>query len=73
MMGFALTACSPESFDGANGSLPSISEFEDCFNVSVDQSTNIATFTFTGAKGVTPYWIVDGDLLNTGARKATTR
>ena len=43
MMGFALTACSPESFDGANGNLPSISEFEDCFNVSVDQSTNIAT------------------------------
>jgi len=64
MMGFALTACSPESFDGANGNLPSISEFEDCFNVSVDQSTNIATFTFTGAKGVTPYWIVDGDTEN---------
>jgi hypothetical protein len=58
------TACSPESFDGANGSQPSISDYEDCFNVSVDQSTNTATFTFTGAKGVTPYWIVDGDTEN---------
>lgn len=59
--GLTMTACSPESYDGADGNLPSIADYADNFSVSVDQSTNTATMTFVEAPGVTPVWIVDGE------------
>jgi hypothetical protein len=56
----AFAACSPESFDGANGNLPLASDYDGNFGVTVDQETNTANFTFTSAQGVTPIWIIDG-------------
>ena len=57
---FAMTACSPEDFTGANGDIPQASDYADNFKVTVDQSTNYANFEFTSAPGVTPVWIIDG-------------
>lgn len=37
---FAMTACSPEDFTGANGDIPQASDYADNFKVTVDQSTN---------------------------------
>lgn len=59
--GLTMTACSPDSYDGANGNLPSITDYADNFSVTVDQSTNTAIMTFKEAPGVTPVWIVDGE------------
>ncbi len=58
--GFAMTACSPEEFTGANGNIPQASEYADNFKVTVDQATNYAYFEFTSAPGITPVWIIDG-------------
>ncbi len=58
--GFAITACSPEEFSGANGNIPQASDYADNFKVTVDQTTNYANFEFTSAPGVTPVWIIDG-------------
>ena len=59
--GLAFVSCSPEEFAGADGNLPTVSDYADKFNVTVDQSTNTAYFTFTATPGVTPYWIIDGE------------
>ena len=58
--GFAITACSPEEFDGANGNIPQLSDYTDNFKVTVNQETNYATFEFISAPGVSPVWIIDG-------------
>jgi len=58
--GFAMTACSPEDFKGANGNIPQASDYADNFKVTVDQATNYANFEFTSAPGITPVWIIDG-------------
>ncbi|TWV11324.1 hypothetical protein FQ707_10985 [Bacteroidaceae bacterium HV4-6-C5C] len=58
--GFAMAACSPEEYTGANGNIPQVSDYSDNFKVSVDQETNNAKFEFTSAPGVTPVWIIDG-------------
>lgn len=57
---FAMTACSPEEFTGANGNIPQVSDYADNFKVTVDQETNYAKFEFTSAPGITPVWIIDG-------------
>lgn len=57
----AFASCSPEEFAGADGNLPTVSDYADNFSVTVDQSINTAYFTFTAAPGVTPYWIIDGE------------
>jgi hypothetical protein len=57
---FAITACSPEEFSGADGNIPQVSEYADNFKVTVDQETNYATFEFISAPGVSPVWIIDG-------------
>lgn len=60
-LGLAVTACSPEEFDGANLSqIPAASDYADKVSYSVDQSTNTATFVFEDTQGVTPVWVVDG-------------
>ncbi len=58
--GLMLSACSAEKFDGANGELPSIANYADNFKIDVDQSTNTANFSFDGAQGITPIWVIDG-------------
>lgn len=58
--GFAMTACSPEEFTGANGNIPQVSDYADNFKVTVDQATNYAHFEFISVPGITPVWIVDG-------------
>lgn len=58
--GLMLSACSAEEFSGANGELPSAAEFADNFKIDVDQETNTANFSFEGAEGVTPVWVIDG-------------
>ena len=63
--GFAMTACSPEEFTGAsvNGA-PKLADYKPV--VSVDQETNIATFSIATndgqvAKGVYPIWTISAD------------
>lgn len=58
--GVAMTACSPDEFEGAKGNIPQVSDFADNFKVSVDQETNYAYFEFISAPKVTPVWILDG-------------
>ena len=58
--GFAMTACSPEEFSGADGNIPQASEFADNFKITVDPATNYANFEFVSAPGVSPVWILDG-------------
>lgn len=60
----AFASCSPEEFAGADGNLPTVSDYADNFSVTVDQSINTAYFTFTAAPGVTPYWIIDGETVS---------
>ncbi len=54
----ALVACSPDEFAGAdpNGA-PSIADAD--YSVTVDQETNIVTFTLNNA-GMYPIWEIDG-------------
>lgn len=59
-VGAAMTACSPEDFTGANGNIPQASDYAENFKVTVDQTTNYASFEFVSAPGVTPVWIIDG-------------
>lgn len=60
IVGLAMTACSPEEYDGANGNIPQALDYADNFKVVVDQTTNYANFEFTSAPGVTPVWVIDG-------------
>ena len=56
----ALTACSPEKFDGPNqGGIPSISNVD--INMTVDQTVNQATFTVANMPAQTyAIWKVTG-------------
>jgi hypothetical protein len=56
-----LAACSPEDYGhlSADG-IPLAANYENNVGVAVDQSTNYATFSFTGAKSIYPVWIIDG-------------
>ncbi len=49
-------ACSPESFDGADGKIPSLEDVDPV--VTVDQNINQVTFSLpSNVKGVMPVWI----------------
>lgn len=62
----AFTACSPDDYSGANSNgIPNVTDYSDNFTISVNQETNVATFSFTGAAGVQPVWIVNGDTYST--------
>ena len=60
----ALTACSPDSFDGAdpNGK-PTVSGTD--FQMTVDQETNQMVATYTPAPGTYPIWILNGTQYST--------
>ena len=62
--GLALTACSPDSFDGAdpNGK-PTVSGTD--FQMTVDQETNQMVATYTPAPGTYPIWILNGTQYST--------
>lgn len=64
LMAFALVSCSPDDFTSPNGVLPNVSDYEDNFEVTVDQETNYAYFTFKSAPGISPVWIIDGKTWN---------
>lgn len=62
LAGFALTACSPEDFNGADGNIPEASNYK--ADVKVDQDANTATFTIVNqdgspATGVYPIWNIN--------------
>ena len=61
----ALTACSPEEFDGPDqGGIPSVSNVD--INMSVDQSVNQATFTVANMPAQTyAVWKVNGNVYST--------
>jgi hypothetical protein len=60
----ALTACSPEKFDGPNqAGIPSISGVD--FNMNIDQSVNQATFTANLPAQTYAVWTVNGDVYST--------
>ena len=59
-----MTACSPESFDGADpNDIPSVSGVD--FNISVDQETNQMIATYTPQAGTYPVWILNGNSYST--------
>ena len=59
-----MTACSPESFDGADpNGLPSVSGVD--FNLSVDQESNQMIATYTPQAGTYPVWILNGSTYST--------
>lgn len=54
----AMTACSPEKFDGADeNGLPNIASAD--YTVTVDQETNMVTFTLN-TPGMYPIWTIEG-------------
>ena len=62
----ALTACSPEEYSNADANrIPNVTDYADNFTITVDQTTNVATFAFKGAQGVQPIWIINGDTYST--------
>ena len=62
--GLALTACSPDEFEGADpNGLPSVSGTD--FQMSVDQETNQMLATYTAAPGIYPIWILNGTQYST--------
>ena len=62
--GALMTACSPESFDGADpNGIPTVSGVD--FNISVDQETNQMIATYTPQAGTYPVWILDGTTYST--------
>ena len=64
MAGVLVTACSPESFDGADpNGIPSVSGVD--FNISVDQETNQMIATYTPQPGTYPVWILNGNTYST--------
>ena len=59
-----MTACSPESFDGADiNGLPQVSGVD--FQMTVDQETNQMVATYTPAAGTYPIWILNGTQYST--------
>lgn len=65
MVAMALTACSPEQFDGPNqAGIPSISNVD--INMNVDQTVNQATFTVANMPAQTyAIWKVNGNTYST--------
>lgn len=60
-----LAACSEEKVIDVNtAAIPLITDYADNFQVTVDQETNNATFTFTG-RDAYPVWIIDGKSYST--------
>lgn len=60
-----LTGCSEEKVYELNAeALPLAADYADMVTITVDQSTNYATFSFNG-KGVYPIWIIDGKTYST--------
>ena len=59
-----VTACSPDSFDGADPNGIPTTEGVD-FSISVDQETNQMIATYTPAQGTYPIWIVNGATYST--------
>ncbi len=56
-----LVACTPDEFDSPNGGARlKAADYAGNVEISVDQSTNNAYFTFRPAAGVTPVWLIDG-------------
>ena len=59
-----MTACSPESFDGADpNGIPEVNGVD--FNISVDQETNQMIATYTPQPGTYPVWILNGNTYST--------
>ncbi len=59
-----MTACSPDSFDGADPyGIPTVSGND--FQMSVDQETNQMVATFNAPTGTYPIWIIDGTSYST--------
>jgi len=59
-----MTACSPESFDGADpNGIPEVNDVD--FNISVDQETNQMIATYTPQPGTYPVWILNGNTYST--------
>ena len=62
--GALMTACSPESFDGADpNGIPTVSGVD--FNISVDQETNQMIATYNPQPGTYPVWILNGNTYST--------
>ena len=62
--GAMMTACSPDSFDGADpNGIPSVSGVD--FNISVDQETNQMIATYTPQPGTYPVWLINGTTYST--------
>lgn len=61
----ALPSCSEDSIYNVNANdVPEAANYAENVVITVDQSTNIATFSFN-AKGVYPVWIIDGKSYST--------
>lgn len=61
----SLSSCSEEKVYELDAlAVPEASNYADMVSVTVDQTTNIATFEFNG-KGVYPVWIIDGKSYST--------
>ena len=62
--GAMMTACSPDSFDGADpNGIPTMDGVD--FNISVDQETNQMVATYTPQSGTYPVWILNGSTYST--------
>ena len=70
MVAMALTACSPETFDGPDqNGLPSITGVS--INKNIDQSVNEATFTVGNLpQGTYPIWKINGTTYSTLSKVA---
>ena len=60
----AMTACSPDSFDGADPNGRPTGEGVD-FQITVDQETNQMVASYTAKAGTYPVWILDGTTYST--------
>ena len=59
-----LTACSPDSFEGADpNGIPTVSGVD--FNINVDQETNQMIANYTPEPGTYPIWILNGTSYST--------
>jgi hypothetical protein len=59
LAGLTMTACSPESFDGADpNKIPTMDGVD--FQMNVDQETNQMIATYTPQAGTYPIWILNG-------------
>jgi len=64
LAGLTMTACSPESFEGADpNGIPTVSGVD--FQINVDQETNQMVATYTPAAGTYPIWILNGTQYST--------